>query len=421
VFDAASNHKYDTGDYAHVDAMFGGDKALVHLIRRAAQFGIRVILDGVFNHTGSDSIYFNREGHYDSVGAYQSPESTFAPWYNFREYPDEYECWWGIRTLPRVNCDESSYREYLLGENGIVRKWMDCGVAGWRLDVADELSDGFLNAFRSAVRRRTGDAVIYGEVWENAATKISYGKRRKYLQGQQLDSVMNYPLRDAVIRYIRDGNTEVFRSYVQTVCRQYPRESSDLLMNILGTHDTARILTELGGESPEGKSPAELARMKMSENKRSHAIRMLKLAYRLITVMPGIPCIFYGDEAGMEGYGDPFCRRPFPWGSEDRELTEFYRKIGQLRRAQPVLRDGQLKVVHLTAETAAVLRTNGRDPSLLLLLNRSAHPVVFHLSIPMCDSKGKKYGNKIQVAAMDGFFCCPERENLLVDEIICSE
>jgi len=371
VFDAASNHKYDTGDYEHVDSMFGGDAALKNLIDRAREKGIRVILDGVFNHTGADSRYFNKFGRYSDVGAHQSTDSPYYGWYSFTDYPEKYDCWWGVKILPKVRCDEPSYRQYILGEQGIIRRWMEYGIAGWRLDVADELSDGFLDALRTRVRTSDPQAVIYGEVWENATNKIAYGKRRRYLCGTQLDSVMNYPLKNAVISYIRDGDHRALRECIHTIYRQYPKESADVLMNFLGTHDTVRILTELGGEPAEGKSNAELAAMRMTEEQRRMAAERLKIAYQLVSVMPGLPCIFYGDEAGLEGYGDPFCRRPFPWGHEDQQLTAFYREVGRLHRSYPVFRDGYVRLLWADSGIAAVLRYNGKDMPIILLVNRT--------------------------------------------------
>ena len=192
IFSAYSNHKYDTSDYMSVDEMFGGDEALDSLIAAAKEQGISIILDGVFNHTGSNSIYFNKYGKYDSVGAYQSKDSPYYRWYNFTSYPDKYECWWGIDIHPRVKCDDETYREYICGKNGVIRSYLRRGISGWRLDVADELSDSFLAELRSAASEEDPRSVIIGEVWENAVTKVSYGNRRRYFRGHELDSVMNH-------------------------------------------------------------------------------------------------------------------------------------------------------------------------------------------------------------------------------------
>jgi glycosidase len=190
---------------------------------------------------------------------------------------------------------------------------------------------------------------------------------------------MNYPLRDAVIAYIRDGNAGALGECVNTVYRHYPKAAADTLMNFLGTHDTLRVLTALGGTNPYGYSNEELSRMRMDDAQRERAVRLLKMAYQLICIMPGVPCIFYGDEAGMEGYGDPFCRRPFPWGRENDDLTEFYRHIGTIHRGTPVLRDGYVRLLNCTQDNATVLRYNGRDNSMLMVLNRSDRPMVVRL------------------------------------------
>jgi len=371
IFEAASNHKYDTGDYGSVDGMFGGEEGLQALLSAADAYGIWVILDGVFNHTGADSLYFNKYGRYDTVGAFQSAASPYYSWYTFPSHPDAYESWWGIPILPKVRGDAPGFREYILGEGGIVAKWMKKGIAGWRLDVADELSDGFLDALYSRVTAENPEAILYGEVWEDATDKIAYGNRRRYLRGGQIHSVMNYPLREAVIAYIRDGDAVRFQQTVGRIYRRYPKGAADLLMNHLGTHDTARILTVLAGDPPEGFTNAELAVKRLTKAQRARGIQLLKLAYTLICAMPGLPCIFYGDEAGTEGYGDPFCRRPYPWGREDESLLAHYRKIGEVHRLEDVFRDGYLRILAVLPTHLALIRENGRDPAVLLLLNRS--------------------------------------------------
>ena len=354
IFEAASNHKYDTGDYLKIDPMFGDEADLRRLCQEAEKRGIRVLFDGVFNHTGSDSVYFNREGHYPTLGAYQSEKSLWADWYSFREFPDDYECWWGVKTLPRVDSAKEDYRRFIC--SSVVKKWMDDGVAGWRLDVADELSDEFLDDFRAAVKANDPDAVILGEVWEDASDKISYGRRRRYLCGGQLDSVMNYPLRQALIDYVKTGATEPLRHAAEGLYRRYPKAASDNLLNFLGTHDTERILTLFGGEETGDKSNAELAVMSMTPEERARGKALLRLAFGILAGLPGVPCVFYGDEAGMEGYRDPFCRRPFPWHNIDGELLAWYRAVGCLRRDEPVFRDGLFRILSLTERAFLFLR-----------------------------------------------------------------
>jgi len=344
VFDAASNHKYDTGNYMEVDSMFGGDAALKNLFEKAKEKGIKVFLDGVFNHTGSDSIYFNRYGNYDSVGAYNSEDSEYYDWYNFYEFPDKYECWWNIDILPRIKTDCDGFREHILGDDGVVRKYMKMGAAGFRLDVADELSDSFLKKLREVVKDEDPEGIVLGEVWEDASNKIAYGHRRTYFDGTQIDSVMNYPLRNGVISFVKDGDAEGLRWVLETVYRHYPKCVSDVLMNFLGTHDTERILTVLGdGESGE-RTPLELSELYLTEEQLEIGIRRLKCAYTMIATVYGIPSVFYGDEAGLEGYHDPFCRRPYPWNSQNVEILDFYRRIGAIRKEEPLLSGGLFRV-----------------------------------------------------------------------------
>ncbi len=342
IFDAYSNHKYDTGDYLKVDEMFGGDDALRELCTRVKEKNIDVILDGVFNHTGDDSVYFNKYGRYQSLGAYQSVNSPYYGWYSFKKYPDDYECWWGVKILPKVNGTNEDFSSFVCGD--VVEKWMEYGVSGWRLDVADELNEKFIKRFRNTVKKNNPDGVIIGEVWEDASDKVSYGCRRSYLCGEELDSVMNYPLRDAVIDYVKYGSADKLRKNSEGLYRRYPKCTSDNLMNFLGTHDTERILTVLGGKEAGSMSNSELASLKMSGEERETAKRKLKLAYGIIAGMPGVPCVFYGDEAGLEGYRDPFCRKPFPWNSIDTDLFEFYRKIGGIRSSYSVFTDGVLDI-----------------------------------------------------------------------------
>ncbi len=345
IFKAFSNHKYDTGDYETVDEMFGGDKAFSELVKQAKKRDMKIILDGVFNHTGDDSKYFNRYGKYRNVGAYQSEKSKYFDWYKFEEFPNKYEAWWGIEILPRLMGDNPNVQNYFLSEKGIVRKWIKEGISGWRLDVADELSETFLEGLNKAAKTEKGDALVIGEVWENAADKVSYGKRRKYFRGRQLDSVMNYPVKYAIIDFIKDRNAEKFYNSVTDIYSSYPQFCSDVLMNLVGSHDTERILTILGGDSPEGKTNDELSTKKMTPEQRSEGVKRLKVASVLQFTLPGMPMIYYGDEAGMEGYHDPFCRRPYPWGRENKELLGHYTKLCHIKREEESLRSSPLEFV----------------------------------------------------------------------------
>ncbi len=364
IFEAYSNHKYDTGDYMTVDGGFGGEPALDNLIAKANEYGMKIILDGVFNHTGDDSRYFNRYGTYPTVGAVQSEDSPYNKWFCFRSFPDEYESWWGIPILPKLNHSTEACRSYFTGKNGVCAHYVKKGIGGWRLDVADELSDEFLDELRVSVKdaskgivsadRDNGqslpqEAVIIGEVWENAADKVAYGNRRRYLQGKQLDSVMNYPVRSGILAFIRDGDAEMLYHTLTELYASYPRCVSDALMNLIGTHDTERILTVLGSDYEDYDRPnEELAVSRLSPEKREQAARLLKLASTLQFTVFGIPSVYYGDEVGMEGYHDPFCRFPFPWHDLDdptrADLLTHYRSLGDLRKS-PAFHGGDFRIV----------------------------------------------------------------------------
>ena len=370
IFEAHSNHKYDTADYMTVDSMFGSEKALDELIKECNKRNIHIILDGVFNHTGSDSIYFNKNGTYNSIGAYQSKNSKFYEWYNFKNYPNDYECWWNVKILPRVKSDTESYKQFILGDNGVIEKWMKKGISGFRLDVADELSDDFLKMLNKKLKGINPKGIIYGEVWEDASNKIAYDKRKKYFLGNELDSVMNYPLREAIIEYIKNGNSDLFFSTCNMLYSHYPKKNANALMNVLGTHDTERILTVLNGESSEGYTNAELSTKKMSEKEKVLAVNMLKQAYLVLATVPGVPCIYYGDEAGMEGYRDPFNRRPYPWGKETKELVEYYQAIGNIRRNESLYKQGNFEIISCDNELLAFARYD-KNAFVVTIINRS--------------------------------------------------
>ncbi len=380
VFAAYSNHRYDTADYEKIDGLLGGEEAFDNLIREAHARGMRVILDGVFNHTGDDSRYFNRRGTYPEVGAYQSRLSPYARWFSFRDFPDEYECWWNIEIMPRLQHANDECRHYFTAPGGICEKWLLRGADGWRLDVADELSDAFLDELRKTVKGATaGDGLIIGEVWENAADKIAYGNRRRYFGGRQLDSVMNYPFRNAVLAFLQDGDAETFYNILTELYGSYPTSVSHSLMNLLGTHDTERFLTTLGddGTSDELSNDA-LARRRLSPEDRVGAIQKMKLAATLQFTVFGVPSVYYGDEAGLEGYHDPFCRMPYPWGREDVNLLAHYRALGALRRRCSALGDGDFRFTYCKNGAVAYERV-GSDGTLLVVANVGA-PLRFSLS-----------------------------------------
>ncbi len=342
VFESASNHRYNTADYRAIDPMLGTEDDFHHLCQEAKRRGIRVILDGVFNHTGSQSRYFNADGFYSDTGAAQSPDSPYYHWYSFHPWPADYDAWWGIRTLPAVREDASDYRDFIIrGQDSVVRHWLRAGASGWRLDVADELPDDFIGEIRTAMEETAPDSFLLGEVWEDATTKIAYSMRRRYLLGQELHGVMNYPFRTALIAYLLGGDADEFRETLESLRENYPPHAFYSLMNFLSTHDTPRILTVLGADHVPG-SKEERAVFRLSPARRQLGLKRLRLAALVLFTFPGAPTVYYGDEAGMEGWEDPFNRAGYPWGQEDSELKSFFSKLAHLRREQPALQTGQL-------------------------------------------------------------------------------
>ena len=343
IFDAASNHKYDTGDYMRIDSAFGNETTFQRLCSEAGKHGIRILLDGVFNHTGDDSKYFNKYGHYNSLGAYQSKESPYYNWFSFSDWPEQYDSWWGVPSLPHVQKENLGFRNFICGEGGVLQKWTALGASGWRRDVVDELSDGMVREIRSAVKTVNPDALVIGEVWEDASNKTAYGERRHYFEGAELDGTMNYPFRTAILGYVRSGNAQALRETVETIVENYPKPALDCLMNNLGTHDTWRILTLLSGadwQSREGRAAGTLTPEQLQRAKSLNHIATL-----LQFTLPGVPCVYYGDEAGLEGCEDPFCRRCYPWGHEDAEIMDWYKKLIRIRRENAVFAGGLYRTV----------------------------------------------------------------------------
>ena len=357
IFEAASNHRYNTADYMAIDPMLGTAEDFRALCREAHARSMRVLLDGVFNHTGDDSLYFNRYGRYDSVGAYQSPDSPYAGWFTFERFPDKYKCWWGVDTLPEVNKDNEDYCRFILAEDGVARRWMRAGTAGWRLDVADELPMRFLRDLRTAVRTQDAQAALLGEVWEDASNKVSYGAQRCYCLGDTLDSVMNYPLREAAIGFVTGTlDAYAFCRRVESLRENYPLPFFYSLMNLMGSHDRARLLNVLAGEAWEGVDPLERGGCRLSDAQRALAIRRLAEMWKLYAALPGMPSVYYGDEAGMEGAADPFCRFPYPWGREDAQVMTITREALALRASRPILRRGALQLHPIDRDTVRIRR-----------------------------------------------------------------
>ena len=345
IFKAYSNHRYDTADYKKIDELLGTEEDFKDLCIAAHNAEIKIILDGVFSHTGSNSIYFDSEGIFGG-GAVSDPNSKYREWFDFKNYPNEYTSWWGIKTLPCVDENSRSYRNYIINdEDSVVAYWLKLGADGFRLDVADELPDSFILALRKRMKEIKEDSFLIGEVWEDASNKCSYGVRRKYFTDGELDSVMNYPFKNAIINFVKgNDNGYAFREIIMSIAENYPTDVLNSVMNVLSTHDTVRIITALGVNNvPESK--ADRAVYRMNESELWKAKQKLVTAVFLQFVLPGNPCIYYGDEIGTEGFEDPFCRAFFDWSkTEKNDILSFYREITSVKSSLEILNKGNIDV-----------------------------------------------------------------------------
>jgi len=407
IFKARSNHKYNTGDYMQIDPAFGTEEDFKRLCRAAEARGIRVILDGVFSHTGSDSRYFNRNGHYGSGGAYNDPDSPFASWYSFRKWPDDYDCWWGFESLPNVNENDREYRKFIiLDDDSVIAHWTRAGAGGWRLDVADELPMSFIREIRTRLKAEKKDSALIGEVWEDPSNKVAYGEMRCYCLGDTLDSTMNYPLRDAVMDFMRCRcGAEEFVRRVENLRENQPATFFYAEMNLLGSHDKPRainVLADVGDMEParEFRKPVELEKEDYIRGR-----RRLIAVWELICALPGMPCLYYGDEAGVTGMTDPYCRKTYPWGKEDKLLQEAMRSAMKNRAKYPVLRTGDLKLTACGSDVVLVERAirggsdvfgkPAEDDCRVLAVNRA------------CENRWIEYRGQV--------FCVPGESALRID------
>lgn len=387
IFESHENHRYNTANYMNADPLLGTNEDFAELCREAEKYGISVILDGVFSHTGADSIYFNKFNRYDTVGAFNSKESPFYDWYSFFDYPNGYEAWWGIDTLPNVCENNPDYTDYICGEEGVLNYWLSLGAAGYRLDVADELPDLFLDNLRKCVKKYGKDKIVIGEVWEDASNKEAYGIKRRYLLGDQLDSVMNYPFREAIINYVKGADPVSLEYAVMAITENYPKQTVDVLMNFVSTHDIERAINRLGGENCDDKSKDWMAERYLNDEEYAKGKNRLKAAMALQFFLPGVPSIYYGDEAGLQGYKDPFNRRCYPWGNEDTELIEYTKELSRVRKSLDVMRDGGVYFVYKSENVIAFTRTGKRDA--VVFVNRGGNTEY----VWNCDKVLSRFGN----------------------------
>ena len=374
IFEAASNHRYDTADYLRIDPMLGDEEEFCALAREAAERGISIMLDGVFNHCGQDSRYFNRYGNYPEPGAWQGDESPYRDWFFFNE-DGTYDGWWGNPDLPDVNEKSPEYRELICGQDGVVRKWLRAGARGWRLDVADELSDGFIEDIKAAMVAERPDGALVGEVWEDASNKMAYGKLRQYFEGTELDGTMNYPLRTALLAFVRNqiGAPEM-AARLEQLRENYPRDAFFSCLNLLGSHDRERLFTMLGdAPDPDTLSDEECAAFRLDEGHASLAMSRLWLTVLLQMTLPGVPCVYYGDERGMEGFRDPYNRAAFPWDGGRMDCATVFRNAIAVRKALPVLTTGDFEPFADGEDVFGFWRRGEDGECVCVLANASLH------------------------------------------------
>lgn len=402
IFMAYTNHRYDTADYKRIDPMLGTEEDFRLLCEEAHALGIRVILDGVFSHTGSNSVYFDAKGVFGG-GALSDPNSPYREWYRFRHYPEDYEAWWNMPTLPNIEELTPSYMDYIIdAEDSVAAHWLRLGADGFRLDVVDEVPDAFVLRLKKRIRGLKPDAMLIGEVWEDASNKRSYGESRRYFVDGELDSVMNYPWRKAIVAYVRgEDDGTAFGESVMTLAENYPPQVLSCVMNLLGSHDTPRILTALGDDFHGTK--AEQATHRMTPEQYSAAEQRLLTAAFLEFTLPGMASIYYGDEAGMEGFDDPFCRRCYPWGAENRELREYFRDLAALKRETPALRGGFVRMTQAgQGRVAFVRRAAGQTAT--VFVNRADAPWLLPREGTLRFGSGVYY-NGDRVALQPNGFC----------------
>jgi len=376
IVKAYSSHRYDTGDYLKPDPALGTEKQLKSLISAAEKIGISMVFDGVYNHTGADSVYFNRYGRYKSVGAFNSKKSPYHCWFDFIRFPDKYSSWWGFESLPSIKKDSVYFQDFICKK--VLPKYFGMGFKGVRLDVVDELKESFVKRIKQTATEYSENNVVIGEVWEDATNKTAYGERRHYFQGEELDSVMNYPLREGIIGYLLTSNTKWLVNVMREQVNNFSEDALASLMNVLSTHDTPRIITVLGRSRVVlDKDLLKFEHLSKTEYERGKTLA--KMAYTVAFTCYGAPSVYYGDEAGLTGDLDPYNRRCYPWGKEDKDMLEFMCNLSSIRKSSNALKKGKFKIVYVDTQVLVYSRTYGRE-KVLVALSKNAFPVTLKLN-----------------------------------------
>ncbi len=387
IFHAVSNHKYDTADYKSVDPHFGDNDDFKKLCAEASKRGIRILLDTSLNHTGSDSIYFDRFGNFKINGAFADAKvntaSPYADWYSFDttkiDPEQQYKGWVGVRDLPELNKSSASFRNYAFGaDDSVMKQWLKFGASGWRMDVAPWVPDEFWREWRRAVKAYDPHALTVAE---------GYFDSSKFFLGDMFDTTMNYIFRNAVIDYANGKSAlDAYRN-IEFMREAYPEQSFYALMNLLSSHDQPRTLHVLGYQAIN----AEVAAIAAARQK-------LKLAVFFQMIFPGAPAIYYGDEVGMIGGEDPYNRAPYPWadkgGKPDVELLAEFKKLIKLRKDNPVLSHGSLDAPLLINSQLIVLVRQHDGITAITATNNASSSQSITLALP-ANVKAKSFLNAI--------------------------
>lgn len=380
-----STHRYDASDYEVVDPYAGTMDDLKKLCDEAHKRGMKVVLDAVFNHTGSDSKYFNRYQNKDWIekehdkGAYHDKDSKYAKFYKKNWGQDGqlyYHYWWGFDTLPVCNGDSLEWQEYITGKGGIIDQWFSRGIDGLRLDVADELTDYYIELIRKAVHRNKEDGFILGEVWENPM----YMGRGYIESGKGMDSVMNYNFVKALIRYFRYGKADELARKIKECRDTYPTDSFYSAMNFTSTHDMTRGINlwddkifnyfgqwpwNLNNEDHKWAQSYKMSRQQYEEVKKVYEAYVF-----FMTFYPGILSVFAGDEMGVQGIGNLDNRKPLPWDNIDEELLEFFKQVGAIRKEESFMHDADIIVKNINVNYAVFERIK-EEERMLVVVNRT--------------------------------------------------
>ena len=383
IFESKSHHKYDTGDYMKISRDYGDLETFKELLSEIKKRDMHVILDGVFDHTGSDSIYFNKFGNYDSLGAYQSKESEYYHWYKFHVYPDGYEYWRGIDTLPSLDQTNKDFLDFLLfNENSVVNYWMNFGIDGWRLDAGDLLTDEFLSMIYDVVKKNNPDSIIIGEVWSDATNLRFHSENEwhRFVCGNEMESITDYPLHSLMLEYSKGNHSpQTFRRGFYSLMENYPEEYFYSLLNFLSTHDIERVYHLL-----EGK------------------FNFIKLAIVLSLTLPGVPLIYYGDEAGLDGGRDPDNRRPLPWSNFNEEIYNHYRGLCKIRNEYDAFKKGSIWFVE-NRDFLMYKRSYDSENIYVVLNNSSANEFVIEEDIKLQDIENDEIYGLNDSIPFDGF------------------